>query len=172
MQFVTPLGTSYNFLHVRTYWRLGAIFYAFIFFFFWCWSKLFLLLSVEWFSSVTSASDTTQLPKTGHGRKANWQENSHVTLKIKTKIEILALSLLLVFQQCYCSSGLHATRWSRQCIFNLINNLMFQVPSAEWKWLRLLVSFLNEHLSSAFLNLLSLYCLDANINNPFSGASS
>lgn len=34
MQFVTPLGTSYNFLHVRTYWRLGAIFFAFFIFFF------------------------------------------------------------------------------------------------------------------------------------------
>lgn len=112
-----PWGRAITFFMLEHTGDLGPYFLPFLFFFFWCWSKLFLLLLVEWFSSVTSASDTTQLPKTGHGRKANWQENRHVTLKIKTKIEILALSLLLVFQQCYCASGLHATRWNRQCIF-------------------------------------------------------
>lgn len=47
MHFVIPLGTSCNFLHVRTQWRLGARF-CFYFLSCWCWSKQFLLLSVEW----------------------------------------------------------------------------------------------------------------------------
>lgn len=71
---------------------------------------------------ATSAFD---VPKMGGGRRASWLENSWVSLKIKAKGEILA------FQRCHSAQDLRATRWNRQCIFNLINNLMSQIPPAE-----------------------------------------
>lgn len=66
LDLLSLLGTSDNFLHVRTYWALGAIFYTF---FSWRWSKLVLLLSVEWFSLVTSAFDTKGTSKNGTWKK-------------------------------------------------------------------------------------------------------
>lgn len=54
-----------------------------------------------------------------------------MVLKIKAKVGILALSLSLAVQGCHSAQDLRAARWSRQSIFNLINNLMSQIPPAE-----------------------------------------
>lgn len=85
------------------------------------------------------------LPKMGCGRGASWQGNSCGMLKRNYEVEMLVLSSSLALQGCH-SAHLCATRWNRQCISNLINNLMSQIPPARWKRVRLSGSFLNQHL--------------------------
>lgn len=79
---------------------------------------------------AASAFDATSLPKMGCGRRASWQL---CDLKLKAEVEILALSSSLAFQGCHSAQDLRASRWNRQHIFNLRNNLMSQIPPAEWK---------------------------------------